>query len=163
MWKKSATSQKIPEDKTTTKLTTKESNIVENKASDKLLSEPVCQKKPKKKRKKDKNAGLLYSMKKDDNAVKTVTNINQKLQKLNIEKPSVSTISNQNTKKHQNANKGKPNLQIQSKVNKKNTAKKGVKNFPQRNNLLQLANALKAKSSPSGSNSQADKLKQLLR
>lgn len=157
----------VSEDKTETTLTINDLNTIENKASDKLLLEPVCQKKPKKKRKKDKNAGLLYSMNKDDHSVKAVTNIKQKLQNLNIQKPSISKISNQNTKKHQNPNKNKPNLQIQSKVNMKNTTKKGAKNIPQpsakRNNLLQLANALKSKGNPSGSNSQADKLKQLLR
>lgn len=150
-----------------TNLAANDVKIVENKASDKLSLEPVCTKKPKKKRKKDKNAGLLYSINKDDKSVKTVTKINRKLQKLDIQKPSISTISNQNTKKHQNVNKNKPSLQIQSKVNMKNASKKGAKNIsqptPKRNNLLQLANALKSKGNPSGSNSPSDKLKQLLR
>lgn len=167
MWKKPSTSKKSSEGKSGINLTTNDLEIVENKASDKLLPEPVCNKKSKKKRKKDKNAGLLYSIKKDDNSVKAVINIKQKLQKLDIQKPSLSTISSQNTKKHQNPNKNKPSLQLQSRVNMKNTTKKGAKNTQKppakRNNLLQLANALKSKGNPSGSNSQADKLKQLLR
>lgn len=156
MWKKAATSKKISEDKTETELITNESKTIESKAK----LEPVSKMKPKKKRKKDKNAGLLYSLNKDDNSVKAVTNIKQKLQNLNIEKASVSTISNQNTKNHQNPNKNKNKSNLL-----KNTAKKGAIPQPsaKRNNLLHLANALKAKGSPSGANSQVDKLKQLLR
>lgn len=167
LWKKPPTSKQIGEEKAEINLTTNDLNIVENKALETQLSEPVFKQKAKKKRKKDKNAGLLYAMNKTDNSIKAVTNVKEKLQKLNIQKPSVSTITNQNTKKSQNTNKNKPNLQIQSKVNMKGAAKKGVKNIPQpsvkRNNLLQLANALKAKGNQSGTNSQADKLKQLLR
>lgn len=161
MWKKPSTSKKIAEDESEINLAANKLKFVENQATKKLLLEPVCNKKPKKKRKKDKNAGLLYSINKDDNSAKAVINIKQKIQKLDIQKPSISTISNQHTKKHQNPNKNKPHLQIQSKVNMKNTTKKQP--TPKRNNLLQLANALKSKGNPSGSSSQADKLKQLLR
>lgn len=139
-------------------------NIIDTKASNKVRQEPLPKKESKKKRKRDKNAGLLYSINKDDHSVKAVANIKQKLQHLNNKKPSLSTPSNQNRKIHQNLNK---QPQIQSKVTMKAaTAKKCVKNHPQsaakRNNLLQLAKALKTKANQSSTNSQADKLKQLL-
>lgn len=159
LWKKPQISKKISEEEN---VATNETKTVEKKLPDKLLLEPDCNKNPKKKRKRDKNAGLLYAVNKDDNSVKAVTNVKLKFDKLNIQK-AASTSSNQNIKKHQIHNKGKSNATKQSKVNVKNTPKKGVKSLPQRNNLLQLANALKAKGNPSGSNSQADKLKQLLR
>lgn len=143
----------------------KESKILEAKVSDTILLEP--KNKPKKKRKKDKNAGLLYSINTAENSMKVVNNVKQKLQQLNIQKSSFSSIPNQNIKRHPTPNKNELNLQIQSKVNIKSSAKKGAKNVfqptPKRNNLLQLANALKAKGNQSGSNSQADKLKQLLK
>lgn len=148
LWKKPQISKKTSEDKTDEILATNDTKIVERKLPDKAL------KKPKKKRKKDKNAGLLYSVNKDDHSVKAVTKIKRKLDNLNIQKKK---------KKHQAPIKSKLLALERPKVNKKITAKKGVKSLPQRNNLLQLANALKSKGSPSGSNSQADKLKQLLR
>lgn len=161
LWKKPQVSKKTSEEKIDENTTIVEAKLIENKPSAKVLLEPICNKKPKKKRKRDKNAGLLYSVNKDDNSVKAVTIVKQKFDKLNIQKPT--STSSQNMKKHQAPNKSKSNAPTQSKVKTKNTAKKGGKSLPQRNNLLQLANALKSQGSSSGSNSPADKLKQLLR
>lgn len=136
-----------------------------------VLPVPPQQSSSKKKRKKDKNAGLTYSLsnsaplKKDEGkATKKIINLCEQTKTMHIQKkPIISTIQNQtkNTQNHQNGNKNKVN---------KNQAAKGPKvkskNIsqapPKRNNLLLLANALKAKSAPSSS-SQTDKLKKMLR
>lgn len=119
--------------------------------------------KSKKKRKKDKNAGLLYSLKKnDDNTAKSVVNLCQKTQTLNIQqkstiqlKPNISNNKNSNS----NANKNNAKLSNRPKAKLKNITQP----LPKRNNLLLLANALKANSKQSTSSTQADKLKQMLR
>lgn len=111
----------------------------------------------KKKKKKDKNAGLIYSLNKTNtNSTKKIVNLCQQTQTLNIQKPA--TISNKfNKNTNQNANKNKTNATKGSKQKSKNI----FQTTPRRNNLLLLANALKAKSNQP--NSQADKLKQMLR
>lgn len=111
----------------------------------------------KKKKKKDKTAGLLYTLNKNDNnATKKMINLCQQTQTLNIQKRvNVTKQFNKNTQ--QNANKNKPNTSTGPKQKSKNISQPA----PRRNNLLLLANALKAKGSQS--NSQADKLKQMLR
>lgn len=167
LWKKALALQKSDGAAPETAAAANESKMVVNKVPNELLLASIARKTPKKKRKKDKNAGLLYSIDKGDNSVRAVSNFKQKLQKLNIEKLSASRTLNQNPTKHRNFTKNKPSLQIQSKINlKANTKKKRPKNVPQppakRNNLLQLANALKANSNQSGATSQADKIKQLL-
>lgn len=111
----------------------------------------------KKKRKKDKNAGLLFSVNKLDNSVKKV-DINRKMQSLDIQRTSnVGKSMNQQVNKNKNKNQSK------SKTN----LAKAMKNIPQpaikRNSLLQLAHALNAKGNQSGSKTSTDKLKQMLR
>lgn len=128
-------------------------------------SEPPRTKKAKKKRNKDINAGLLYSLQKDTNSVKTLVNINQKLQTLNIEKTKSTPIQPKITLQQSKKNSPKPPKQ--SILNPKKSSCKIVKNISQpmgkRSNLLQLANALKSKGYQSNSKSSADKLKQLLK
>ncbi|XP_055299579.1 uncharacterized protein LOC129567065 [Sitodiplosis mosellana] len=112
---------------------------------------------PVKKKKKDKNAGLLYSLKKDDtNSAKKIVNLCQQTQTLNIQKKAIgSNQFNKNT--NQNANKNKRNTPKGPKQKSKNISQPA----PRRANIMLLANALKAKSNQS--NSQVDKLKQMLR
>lgn len=111
----------------------------------------------KKKNKKDKNAGLLYSLKKDEtNSAKKIVNLCQQTQTLQIQKKTpVTNQLNKNT--YKNANKNKMNTQKGSKQKSKNISQSA----PRRTNILLLANALKAKSNQS--NSHVDKLKQMLR
>lgn len=111
----------------------------------------------KKKNKRDKNAGLLYSLKKDDtNSAKKIVNLCHQTQTLQIQKKT--PVSNQPNKSTNNsANKSKMSTQKGSKPKSKNISQPA----PRRTNILLLANALKAKSSQS--NSHVDKLKQMLK
>lgn len=168
MWKKSPTEPKqcFP--------SLKEANEVEetNVSKAEALREATAEIQPnvsvKKKRKKNKNnnAGLLFTLNKDDNSVTKVVNISQKMQTMNIQKTmNVPNHFDKNANQPLSKNKGLP--QSQSKGKSKNKSAKFTKNLSQpavkRNSILHLANALKAKGSQSGSNSQADKLKQMLR
>lgn len=144
LWKKSADAkkQKLNENKT---------NPIQNKNIGSSVEPPQLQKK--KKRKKDKNAGLLFSVVKDSNTskqkiVKSQPQPSTVQVKLNVPKPF-------DKKPNKNKNKGK--LQNKSKTKTKNIPQP----VPKRSSLLQLANALKSKSNQSMSS--GDKLKQLLR
>lgn len=113
----------------------------------------------KKKRKKDKNAGLFYSLTKDTNAVNKIVKVQPKP---HPQAPKIQmnvNLSKQLDKKlNLNANKKKTKTASGAKVKLKNILQPATK----RSSLLQLANALKAKTNPSSS-SQGDKLKHLLR
>lgn len=135
-----------------------------NKRPCETASEPQPSKK---KRKKDKNAGLLISLKKEHNKpAKKIGHLVQQTQSMAIQKTvtassqlNKSFITNLNKSANKYVKKGKGN--VQKGVNKK--AKTVAQPKPKRPNLLLLANALKAKSNHSKSNSHEDKLKQMLR
>lgn len=118
--------------------------------------------KSKKKRKKDKNAGLLYTLKKTyDNNAKTMVNLCQQTQTMNIQKKpnvsqsSIQSIINKSINQATNKNKSKPNKGQQPKNLKQPP--------PKRNALLHLAKALKANNDKSSSNLTNDKLKKMFR
>lgn len=109
----------------------------------------------KKKRKKDKNAGLLYSLKTNEKtSEKKIVNLCQQTQTLNIQKKT-NALNQPNKHLKKNSNKNKANTP-------NNKVKNKIMLTPKRNNLVLLANALKATSNQSSS-SQTDKLKQMLR
>lgn len=153
LWKKLSAEPK-PRD-----FLTDQKKVIETQS--KRVCETVAESQPsKKKRKKDKNAGLLYSLDKGSgNSATKIVNLCQQTQSLNIQKrPNAPYQPNKNV--HSNLNKNA----TKNKANKgpSNKAKNFAQPLPKRSNLLQLANALKTKSNPSGSN-HADKLKQMLR
>lgn len=154
LWKKSPVETKPSSNETDN---VNKTNVIRNEAKIKESREVRPLVSSAKKRKKDKNAGLLYSVNKVDNSVKKI-DINRKMQSLNIQK--ISNVPFQVGKNKKNNN---PQNQSKSKSNRT----KVTKNIPQpamkRNNLLQLAHALKAKGNPSGSKTSTDKLKQMLR
>lgn len=123
-------------------------NLFQNKAKETIV-EPSL----KKKRKKDKNAGLLYSMQKDNN------DSSKKIAKL-LPKPSmVETYIPNLFDRKPKVNKNKGKTANGPKTKPKNTPKTA----PKRHSLLHLANALKSQSNQPKLNSQEDKLKKLLR
>lgn len=143
-----------------------------NKQWNQTTLDAPSQSSTKKKRNKDKSAGLLYTVNKDDNSVKKTAQIKQKPQISNVQKkPKKQLVPFEHWTQcyrpgHQNPN-NKGNLQNERNTKHKQIHTKNTKNMPppvvKRNCLLQLANALKAKSNPSGSSTQADKLKHLLK
>lgn len=133
-------------------------------------STDTLQQPPKKKRKKDKSAGLLYTFNKL--SVKKVAQPCQQKKMDPCKQPSISNVpAKVNVPAKTNVTKEFSRKLIQNVPKNKNQAKKQnapkakMKNVPQqapkRNSLLLLANALKAKSSQSGS--PGDKLKQMLK
>lgn len=143
LYKKSSTDSKAKESKTEVETDVPKQSID-------LHQKQVPAKK--KKKKKDKNAGLIYTLNKTDtNSAKKIVNLCQQTQTLNIQKSA--NISN---KFNKNTNKNKTNTTKGPKQKSKNISQPAP-----RRNILLLANALKAKSNQS--NSQADKLKQMLR
>lgn len=145
LWKKSADAKnrKLDENKT---------NPIQKKS---IGSSVELQKK--KKRKKDKTAGLLFSVVKDSNTSeqKIVKSKPQPLPQSSTVQVKLNVPKQFDKKPNRNKNKGK--LQNKSKSKMKNIPQPA----PKRSSLLQLANALKSKSNQSISSE--DKLKQLLR
>lgn len=143
----------------------KERNIMKYKPSNETIFHAPSELSTKKRRKKDKSAGLLYTVNKDDNSVKKTGQIIQKLQISNIQKKSIVPSQSYKTAHQSPGTRGK--LQNQTNTKHKKIQTKHMKNVAlpvvKRNTLLQLANALKSKSNQSGASSQTDKLKQLLK
>lgn len=110
----------------------------------------------KKKRKKDKSAGLLFTINKDNQKAEKVqtatTHSNSQTNSLG-KKLKISLTLNQ-PKQNNKSNEKKATVQLKS----------AAPAFHKKSGLLQLANALKAKGNQSTSNkSSNDKLKQMMR
>lgn len=146
LWKKSADAkkQKLDENKT---------NPIQNKS---IGSSVEQQLQKKKKRKKDKTAGLLFSVVKDSTSKQNIV----KSQPQPLLQPSTVQLKFNKPKpfdKKPNGNKNKGKLHNKSKTKMKNIPQP----VPKRSSLLQLANALKSKSNQPVSSE--NKLKHLLR
>lgn len=158
LWKKSSTK---PQEIESGQREVLETN---NKRSCETALEPQPSKK---KRKRDKTAGLLFTLNKEHSkSVKNLGNLCQQTQSLIIHKtPNASSQPNKsfniNSNKIANKNTIKNKGNVQKGPNKK--AKTVVQPPPKRHNMLLLANALKAKSSHPKNNSHEDKLKRMLR
>lgn len=143
-----------------------DTNVLQSNEPMEVVSTSKHQSSSKKKRKKEKNAGLLYSLNKDDvGAARKTVNLCQKTQTLNIQQ-KLQNIPNQSINKKTNNNPNRTVNKNKTKVPKGPKLKsKNILHPPtKRHNLLLLADALKAKSNnQSNANSQADKLKQMLR
>lgn len=128
----------------------------ENQGVAKSLDSPQKQSK-KKHRKKDKNAGLLYTVKEETKSVfKPPTLSTMKC------KPAELTL----TAKKQNIKLS--NVKLNSDTKKKKMQSHPSKNIvvqhkQKRNNLLQLANALKTKDHQLSASSSNDKLRQMFK
>lgn len=146
LWKKSADAKKRNLDEN-------KSNPIRNKS----IGSSVEQLQKKKKRKKDKTAGLLFSVVKDSSTSKQTI---VKSQPQPLLQPSTVQLKFNVPKpfdKKSNGNKNKGKLQNKSKTKMKNIPQP----VPKRSSLLQLANALKSKSNQPVSSE--NKLKHLLR
>ncbi|XP_031617516.1 uncharacterized protein LOC116337244 [Contarinia nasturtii] len=156
LYKKSVLESKLQKSETT-----------QTKRQSELIVTPQQPSSSKKKRKKDKNAGLLYTLKKDEGkTAKKIINLCEQTQTLNIQKKSVVAAAHTNQPNKNSQKNGHHTGNKNSNQKGKGPKVKSKKNIsqppPKRNNLLLLANALKAKST-STPNSHTDKLKQLLR
>lgn len=114
----------------------------------------------KNKRKKDKSAGLLMTFNKEKQQV-------EKVSKPKTTQPS-NTHSFVKIKKQKESNFNLSDFRLNNKANKSKLAVQMKKNsaaskVQKKTNLIQLANALKSKSSQSSSSSTDDKLKQMMR